>query len=786
MGVLLAWLVWLALWAPAHAAPPRPIAHPASPSAAVPIAVPTPATPQTYLDLWNRHALEARALLQATPSVPSDTRALETIRAVLAADRDRAFRAAQTPSITLRILEAQRAALGPAPAEGKVEPQWAADKRADLEARIKLARAPMLLAQDAQVTAAVLVAEIDARLNRKTSTELLARQPSPLLPFAWSGALAETRAALGELRRQLQHPGSAGQGEGGVGLAFAILASALGIYVAVVVQRAFRVRTNAALLRVRTPAAAVLLTFLQDIGILLLPLAVLLVMLGIVFLRLPRVPAAFAIESIVASGGGLVIFAMWVGRSLFSPTSAELRFVRLSDAEARRAVLIVLLLGLALVAELAVEQALKSYPFSPATRAVIAFPVLAATGALLWLLAEILSPLAGAAAEDMRAIDFRFHIAWLMRLIGIGGVAAGAAGYVELARGCLMPTLLTLATIGVGLLTFWRLTMLSDAVVARAAGETRHGVRLLPALYALVIVCVSLPLIALLWGVRSGTIADVFATLRDGVAIGSFRLSAGDVVVFFAVFAAGYGLTRWVQRMLQLSLFRALGLERGVESALLTVIGYAGLTLSLLVAIVSAGLDLSSLAIVAGALSVGAGLGLQGVVANFVSGIIVLIERPVRVGDWIEVGGFAGTVERISVRSTRLRTLAMDDVIIPNSEIINGAVRNRTLADRSGRTDLEVGVAYGTDLALAFAAVMDATRAVEAVLREPAPLVVLDRFDDSALVLKLFCVVGDVAAAPLARSQLRMEVYRLFTERGIAIPFPQREITLRQGAPTPA
>lgn len=738
----------------------------------------------TYLDVWARHALQARKVLLDTPPSGGDPKPLEDIRDILAADREQAFRAAQTPSVSLRILEAQLAALGPPPGRESTEPAWAADKRAQLEARIKIARGPMLEAQDAKVTADVLIGEIDQRITREASRQLFARGPTPLAPQAWSKTPGELSAAYARLRHNLQPADGKSEGPSTIGLLVTTILATFGLYVAIAVQRAFRVRLGAALVRASSRGGAVLLTFLLDLGTLIIPSAVLLIVLIVVWMRVPKVEAGFAIVSLVATAGALLTFALWVGRSLFSPSTAAQRFVAMSDASASRAVLLVTLLGSAMVGEIVVEAAGQHYPFSPSVKAVLAFPILTGCSVLLWLLAEILSPIAGTdAGQELRAINARLHIAWLIRLLGICGFAAGAAGYVELSREFLMPTLLTLAILGLGLLTFWRLMMISDAVVEKAVGDKRHGMRMLPAFYGVVIAAASLPVIALFWGVRAATIGDFFTTLRNGVAIGSFRVSAGDVLVFFAVFAVGYGITKWLQRIIELSLFRALELERGVESALLTVIGYAGLLLSLLAAIVSAGLDLSSLAIVAGALSVGAGLGLQGVVSNFVSGIILLLERPVRVGDWVEVGPFAGTVEKISVRSTRLRTLAMDDVIIPNSEIITGAVRNKTLADRTGRTDLEVGVAYGTDLALAFTAIMDATRAIASVLQEPPPLVVLDRFDDSALVLKLLCVVDDVAAAPLVRSQLRLEIYRLFGERGISIPFPQREITVRAQIP---
>lgn len=267
--------------------------------------------------------------------------------------------------------------------------------------------------------------------------------------------------------------------------------------------------------------------------------------------------------------------------------------------------------------------------------------------------------------------------------------------------------------------------------------------------------------------------------LRDGIAVGKMRISAGDAMTFGVVFLLGYGVTRTIQRLVQQSVMQALEFEPGVQAALLTGLGYVGLTLTALIATVSAGLDLSSLAVILGALSVGAGLGLQSVVANFVSGIILLIERPIKEGDWIEVGGHAGLVARISVRSTRLRTMEQDDVIIPNSDLIGGIVRNRTYAGKMGRIDLGIGVAYGTDLERAADILCRIARECAAVEADPPPLVVLDRFDDWALELKLLCLIEDISTAPLVKSQLRFEIYRVFREEGIVIPFPQREITVR-------
>lgn len=279
-----------------------------------------------------------------------------------------------------------------------------------------------------------------------------------------------------------------------------------------------------------------------------------------------------------------------------------------------------------------------------------------------------------------------------------------------------------------------------------------------------------------MWGLSAEQVVDGIIALKDGVAVGQIRVSFGSVMTFALVFLLGYALTRWMQRVLHYAVLDRLHIEAGARAAVLTGFGYIGLTLSALVSITAAGLDLSSLAFVAGALSVGVGFGLQSVVANFVSGIILLIERPIKVGDWIEVGAFSGHVRKIAFRSTHIETFDRHEVIVPNSELIAGSVTNLTYGDSLGRITLPIGVAYGSDLEAAKAVLLAAMAGHGHVLHKPEPSVVIDGLGDSAVNLKALCFVNNVNQRQTVRSDLYFAILKAMRDAGIAIPFPQRDL----------
>ncbi|HSQ06807.1 MAG TPA: mechanosensitive ion channel domain-containing protein [Chromatiaceae bacterium] len=195
------------------------------------------------------------------------------------------------------------------------------------------------------------------------------------------------------------------------------------------------------------------------------------------------------------------------------------------------------------------------------------------------------------------------------------------------------------------------------------------------------------------------------------------------------------------------------------------------------------GLSWSQVQWLVAALGVGIGFGLQEIVANFISGLIILFERPVRVGDVVTIGGVTGTVSRIQIRATTIRNWDQQELLVPNKQFITGDLLNWSLTDSINRVVITVGVDYGADTRLAMGLLLDAARENQHVLKEPCPLVAFQGFGDNALTLSLRCYLGTMEERLMVTTELHQAVYDKLSAAGIGIAYPQRVVHLTADRP---
>ncbi|MEM9706228.1 MAG: DUF3772 domain-containing protein, partial [Pseudomonadota bacterium] len=260
----------------------------------------------------------------------------------------------------------------------------------------------------------------------------------------------------------------------------------------------------------------------------------------------------------------------------------------------------------------------------------------------------------------------------------------------------------------------------------------------------LVIVLALAPVAFLILGAEWPDVRDAIRDLFFSFEVGSVRISIAEILLAISVFAAVLATTRFVQRTAEKRFLPRTRLDVGVRNSLKTLLGYLGLVIAVMSSISILGFNLSNLAIIAGALSVGIGFGLQSIVNNFVSGLILLFERPIKVGDWIVTTSGEGIVKRISVRSTEIETFDRSSVIVPNSELISGAVTNWTHKDKIGRIIIPVGVSYDSDPEEVIKLLEEVAAESPDMMRYPAPYVYFDDFGDSSLNLQLRGFTRDI------------------------------------------
>merc|ERR1711991_187343 len=281
------------------------------------------------------------------------------------------------------------------------------------------------------------------------------------------------------------------------------------------------------------------------------------------------------------------------------------------------------------------------------------------------------------------------------------------------------------------------------------------------------------------WDASGTTIDRLFELIILGGQVGNIQLVPAQLIGGILLFTLILALIGWLKRWIDRRWLQHIIIERGAREALITLFGYVGFIVALLFGLTQAGVDLSGLAIISGALALGIGFGMQEIAGNFVSGLILLFERPIRTGDFVSVGEIEGFVRNISIRATEIETLDNQNVLVPNSELVSGRVTNWVLRDTQGRLRIVIGVAYGSD-------VKKVQEIMEAIANEhpevitdgraPAPRALFMGFGDSSLDFELRCRINRIDRRFTVQSDINFALEAAFKEAGINIPFPQRDL----------
>jgi len=684
--------------------------------------------------------------------------------------------------------EARLKQLGPAPAaNAPPEPEALATERAQLTKDFATLNAELKQARLMAVRAEQLAQTIIERRYSAYARELFTRSWSILDPRFWGGvadALVDDSRRVANLGLNwLRFIAS----EGTVARVAAALATLFVAIIAVILGlRQWRLWARAQHPTSRFGKAVRSLMALVR-GAVVAPL---LVLAAVEILRIfGMLPPQFneitrGLVTATALGG----FGYGVARGVFAPYEPERRILSISDRRAqllsRHLTAAALLIALFAFLDV-VQKAIYSPPVLIALASIVF--ALANAGIILHLLLRLRTGAAG--AEDHRVPDqssLRI-IAWLAT---IAIVIAALAGYARLADFLAERLLASLIIVG----AFYLLVVASDALfrdvfaadtprmraIAANLGLRPRRLGLIGALLAgvirLLLLFLALIVIAGPW---EGTATDVVGAIQGfsfGFTIGEATISFRAVLAAVAVLVIGIVITRAAQRWLETQVLPRTEIEPSLQLSVGMIFGYVGVIAAIALSLGALGIDLQKIALVAGALSVGIGFGLQSIVSNFVSGLILLTERPIRVGDWIVAKGEEGFVRRIRVRATEVETFDRASVIIPNSDLISGVVKNWTHGNILGRVTVKVGVSYDSDAEKVREILLGIAAEHPSVLKEPSPYVLFTAFGDSSLDFELRCIISDIQRRLSVLSDLNFTVLTRFREMGIEIPFPQRVV----------
>jgi potassium-dependent mechanosensitive channel len=376
---------------------------------------------------------------------------------------------------------------------------------------------------------------------------------------------------------------------------------------------------------------------------------------------------------------------------------------------------------------------------------------------------------------------------WIGMCVTAVAFLAQISGYANLSDRLFLATIATVF-LGISVVMLLRIThvgtelILSRPRVAQRRIVRESGLELrqrLTSLWKIFIGVLGILALLPLWGIFASTTQAWEKIFHLRFAVGDLSMSLGLLATAVLVLYLSTWISWFLRSFLEAEVFPRGELDRGARDAITKLLHYFLVLVGFLLGISVLGIDLKSFVVLGGALGIGLGFGLQAIVNNFISGLILLFERPVKVGDMVEVDKESGRVKKIGLRSTIIETFDRAELIVPNSHLISGNVTNWTLTSRMARLKIPVGVAYGTPLELVLKALTAAAETNARVLRDPPPLAIFAHFGDSSLECELQVWIPDVKDMLLARSEIGQEIDRRFRQAGIEIAFPQRVVHLR-------
>lgn len=784
----------LSLGASAQQAPPAPAptATPTIPAAAPPAAPAAPAAPvlppevTTPVERLAKSLQAAEKSMQQLKELEGELQRLRTEVEEIIYDST-ATADALRPQ--LAEVKSQIERLGPPPKDQPEAPAIAAERArlnsiaAGLDGAIKTLELAWYRAKQ-------MIDRITVMRYQIFSKNLLERRASPLLPSAWHDVTSRMPAIIGRVQFYGANWFERSRPQA-LGLIAAILAAFAAWYaIGTTVNRWIASRrgriegipnffdriSSAAVVapaRVLAPMAAAAIIYLGFDG------------LDMFFSPWER-PAETALAGVL-----IYIAGSNLARVALEPSQPQWRLIPVDDDTAGYNLLIIkAILGVYIVDTVLVEFGRAIYVPLVVTVAQSVITNTATAGLLMLL---VLRPIV-AQTGPLRAVNHLDRIEidagkifaplWIkipLLVLAAAIVTTSAIGHVALGRYIAQQIVLTgtvLAVVGLFYLGVRAVTRRRDGATSAVGAflENRFGierarqaqiVKLSETAAILILVSIALPVLMLQWGFAGADIRDWAKSLFFGFEIGQFRISLIRILLGVVMFIALLFLTRVIQRWLREGVLAQDRIDAGVANSVDLAVGYAGVSLAVLMAVSYAGFDVTNLAIVAGALSVGIGFGLQSIVNNFVSGLILLAERPIKVGDWIVVGDQQGNVRRISVRSTEIETFDRASLIVPNSELISGRVLNWTHRNMLGRVILKVSTGIKTDPKAVIAILEKVAREQRLVQATPSPMAVLETFTPDSMQFSLSVTLLDVNATNRVKSDLHVAILEALQGAGI-------------------